>query len=59
MPTAAIAERIIAGGKPVASPISSKVSSTLAQRNDVFFSDMRDNKKWWGLNEWKEKHGEE
>ena len=55
MSTAEIAERVIAGGKRVADPVSSKISSTLAQRDNIFFSEMEaGHKKMWGLNVWGE-----
>lgn len=57
--TADIAQAIVAGGKEIAEPRSSKTSSTLSQRDDVFYSEMvSGRKKRWGLIEWQERVAE-
>ena len=54
--TRQIAEEVVAGGKPISEPISSKLNSNIRQKPDIFVSETQKGKSVWRLREWNEKN---
>lgn len=56
MYTRPIAEEVVAGGRQIAEPISSKLNSNMRQKPSVFVSEERKRKRIWRLKEWDEEN---
>jgi len=58
MYTREIAEGVVAGGRHVSEPISSKLNSNMRQKPSVFVSEEQNRKSIWHLREWEEQQHE-